>query len=71
MNDNKAPTIFYVVLELQAEISRPIRGIVVEHNHLIFAELGLETAEVAIRPGRGRDVTRNLPESSSSFSIPA
>ena len=57
MNDNKAATIFYVVLELQAKVSWPIGGVIVEYDHLIFAELGPEAAEVAagLKRGHNRD----------------
>jgi hypothetical protein len=47
MNDDQASAIFYVVLELQAEISWPIGAIIVKHNYLISAELGHEVAEAA------------------------
>jgi hypothetical protein len=55
MNDDKAAAIFYVMFELQAEISWPIGGVIVEYNHLIFVELGPEAAEVTIGARRGDD----------------
>jgi hypothetical protein len=47
MNDDQASAIFYVVLELQAEISWPIGAVIVKHKYLISAELRHEVAEVA------------------------
>ena len=55
MNDDKAAAIFNVVLELQAGSGWPLIGVVVEYDHLIFAELGSEAAEVAIGLRTGRD----------------
>jgi hypothetical protein len=47
MNNDQTSAIFYVVLELQAEISWPIGAVIVKHNYLISAELRHEVAEVA------------------------
>jgi hypothetical protein len=57
MNDHKAAAIVDVALELQAEVSWPIRSVIVEYYDLILAELGLEIAEIAtgLRRGRHRD----------------
>jgi hypothetical protein len=70
VNDDKTAAIFYVVLELQAKIGRPVGAVIVEYDCLIFAELRREVAEVAtgLRGGRDRETGRNPP---TPFPIPA